>query len=131
MKVYIGASFSSRNRIRPHRDAIWALGHEVVGTWLDEVARPDFMSEDQFNRKLAFKDLNEISSASLVIIDTIERSSTGGSDSELGFALGQYHKKSVWVVGPKRSVFHQLADQHFEGWDSLLITLSQLPKNGG
>ena len=123
MKVYIGASFSSRERLRPIRDRIWALGHEVVSTWIDEVAKPGFMGQDEFNRKLAVKDFCEVSSASLVIIDTVERSSTGGSDSEFGFAFGQFHKKSVWVVGPKRSVFHQLADAHFEDWSMVLAVL--------
>ena len=128
MKIYIGGSFSARLRLRPIRDQIWALGHEVASTWLDEITKPDFITIDAFNFKLALKDLCEISSADLVIIDTIDRSSTGGSDSEFGFAIGQFHKKTVWVVGPKRSVFHQLTDRHFDygDWDVALYVLRSM-----
>lgn len=131
MKVYIAASFASRERLRPYADALWKMGYEVVSSWLDEVSKPPFMMDDEFNKKLALKDLCELSSADIVIVDTIQRSSTGGSDTEYGFGMGQFHRKSVWVVGPKRSVFHQLCDRHFNTWYEALNAFAELPRNGG
>ena len=107
-------------RIRPWRDAIWNLGHEVVSTWLDEVARPPSVTQEEFYRKLAIKDLCEIAAAELVIIDTAEITQRGGRENEFGFALGQHQKKLIWIVGPARSVFHQLADTRFNEWNECI-----------
>jgi hypothetical protein len=120
MKIYVAGSFSSQKRLRLDSHRLWELGHEVTSTWLGEVAKPESMRQMVFDHKLALKDLCEVSAADLVIVDTIQRSSTGGSDTELGYALGAFQHKMVWTIGPIRSIFHHLADMHFASWDECI-----------
>jgi nucleoside 2-deoxyribosyltransferase len=126
MKIYIASFFDTRERLRPFRDELWKLGHEVVSTWLDEVARPKEMSKQEFNRKLAIKDLAEIKSADLLILDTFDITPRGGREVEFGFALGQFQSKLLWIVGPNRNVFHELADDFFPSWDNVIGKLKAI-----
>lgn len=126
MKIYIASFFDTRERLRPHRDALWKMGHEVVSSWLDEVAKPAHMSKDEFWRKLAFKDLAEVRAADMLIIDTLDVSPRGGREVEFGFALGAFAGKTTVLVGPVRNVFHELADYKFEDWDTALELLDSL-----
>jgi nucleoside 2-deoxyribosyltransferase len=96
------------------------MGHEVVSTWLDEVAKPESMTQDQFYKKLAMKDIAELTSADMVIVDIGDKSTSGGRDTELGLALGSFAKKQVYLVGTPFSVFHQLVDRIYYTWDDLL-----------
>ena len=106
------------------------MGHEVVSSWLDEVAKPANMSHKEFYKKLALKDIAELKSADLAIIDLFDPSTSGGRDTELGFALGNFSSKQVYTVGPVKSVFHELVDIQFETWDQLLEQVNDnSPKN--
>ena len=119
MKIYLGASFVSRQRLRPMRDFLWSIGHEVVSSWLDEVAKPANMTDKEFYKKLAMKDMAELKSADLVIIDLVDKSTSGGRDTELGVALGSFSSKQVYTVGKVSSVFHELVDVQFKDWDEV------------
>ena len=120
MKVYLACRFEERKKLRPVRDALWELGHEVVSTWIDEVKRSEQMSEDVFYKKLALKDIAEIKSARLFVLDTLVPSERGGKEVEFGMALGQFQAKLLYIVGPIRNVFHHLCDRHFDSWDEFL-----------
>jgi len=122
MKVYIAATFAERERVRPYQNQLFALGHEVVSSWLNEVRKPEFLSSKEFKRKLAIKDIVEAYSADLLIQDTIQ--SSGGKNNELGLALGQFHDKLIWTVGPITNIFQELADQQFDDWLELLECLA-------
>lgn len=131
MKIYVAASFVSRERLRPIRDKLWAMGHEVVSSWLDEVAKPSPMTQDEFYKKLAMKDIAELMSADMVICDLGDKSTSGGRDTELGLALGSFAKKQVYLVGTPTSVFHRLVDRVYYTWDALLEEFpsgKELPK---
>jgi nucleoside 2-deoxyribosyltransferase len=123
MKIYLAGQFESRKRLRPHASALWDLGHEVVSTWLNEVQQMKEMSHDEFFRKLAMKDIAEIQSCDLLIQDTFKMSLRGGASTEYGLALHGFQNKLVWVVGPKRSVFHHLADKQFKTWKECINAL--------
>lgn len=125
MKIYIASFFDTRERLRPVRDELWKLGHEVVSTWLDEAAKPSSMDTEIFYKKLASKDLAEINSADLLILDTNDLTPRGGREVEYGFALGRFQSKQVWIVGPSRNIFHRLADRHFDTWEDCLNALHQ------
>jgi hypothetical protein len=84
------------------------------------------MSNPEFMRKLAIKDLAEIQSADILVQDTFKMSERGGAATEFGLALHGFQNKSVWVVGPQRSVFHFLADKHFRSWVECLSYLKTL-----
>ena len=116
MKVYIAASFGARTRLRPYRDKLWEMGLEVVSSWLDEVAHPPEMDEATFKKKLAIKDLAEVKSADLLLLDSLETKSGGGKSTEFGIALGKFQSMLIYRVGPARNVFHYLADQTFHTW---------------
>jgi nucleoside 2-deoxyribosyltransferase len=122
-RIYLAAKFERRTEIRPIRDALWTMGHEVVSTWIDEVKRPEGMSSDVFKKKLAVKDVAEIESADLFILDTFVVSEHGGTGVEFGLALGQFQRVLVYIVGPTRNVFHYLCDRQFENWNDCLATL--------
>ena len=116
----MAGSFVSRQRLRPIRDQLWEMGHEVVSSWLDEVAKPANMTQKEFYKKLAMKDISELKSADLLIIDLCDPSTSGGRDTELGVALGSFSSKQIYTVGPVKSVFHELVDKQFETWESCL-----------
>jgi len=118
LKIYIAGSFVDQASLRPEADRLWRLGHEITGTWLQETKRPESMPEDVFKRKLAIKDLCEVSRADLIIVDN--RRSTGGKNAEMGFALGEFQHKQFWLVGEPTNVFQYLADMQFTDWDELI-----------
>ena len=122
----MAASFTSRNRLRPIRDKLWEFGHEVISSWLDEVAKPAPMTQREFYKKLALKDIAELKSADLVIVDLMDPSSTGGRDIETGLALGAFSAKQVYLVGKPVCVFHELADKQYQTWDELLSEISHV-----
>lgn len=126
MKVYIASFFDTRLRIRPYADVLWHKGYEVVSTWLNEVAKPEAMTTEEFWRKLAIKDLAEIKSADILILDTLDVTPRGGREVEYGFALAAFQGKLVYIVGPVRNVFHTLADRRFASWDKLVEELPEV-----
>lgn len=128
MRIYLAAQFESRTRIRPWSHKIWALGHTIVSSWLDETKKPAHMDHAEFMKKLAFKDAAEIQSADILIQDTFKMSKRGGAATEFGIALHSFQNKSLYVVGPQRSVFHYLADKHFSSWRECLKHLATLPQ---
>lgn len=75
--------------------------------------QPEGMSTDVFFRKLAVKDLAEIRSADVFVLFTDDVSERGGKEVEFGFALGRFQGVLIYIVGPKRNVFHQLCDTQF------------------
>src|SRR3990167_7149775 len=84
------------------------------------------MTHEEFFKKLAIKDLAEIKSCDLIIVDTQEITPRGGREVELGFALGQHQSKLIYIVGPKRNIFHELADKQFANWDELVDELERM-----
>ena len=126
MRIYIAGSFVDQKELRPEANRIWALGHEITGTWLQEVAKPAGMDDDTFNRKLAIKDLCEVARADLLILDN--RRSSGGKNVEWGFSLGEFQHKQLWLIGEPTNVFHYLADFEFHSWDECIYYLAELSK---
>ncbi|MEK6879825.1 MAG: hypothetical protein AABY22_09475 [Nanoarchaeota archaeon] len=123
MKVYISASFTNRLKMRPVRDRLWALGHTVVSSWIDETVKPDFLTSHEWGRKLAEKDRAEVLSADLFLLDAEEIST--GKAVELGLALGQFHLKLVWIVGTPKHLFHHLADEIIQDWETCFKKLEK------
>ena len=128
MRIYIAGSFVDQQALRPEMDRVWKTGHEVTGTWLNEVAKPAGMDDITFQKKLAIKDLCEVARADVVILDN--RRSSGGKNVEWGFALGEFQHKQLWLIGAPSTVFHHLADHTFAGWDECIYWLAELSKGG-
>ena len=121
MKIYTAASFIEQARIRQMKETLIQMGHTVVSTWLEEAVRPDGISEGQFERKMAAKDLQEVASADCMILDVEKPTKTAGKMVEFGFALAKH--KLIYVVGepPAHAIFLSLADEQFDTWDALFV----------
>jgi len=122
MKIYTAATFSEQNRIRGHKETLFNLGHSVIATWLNEQVRPSGISDEQFGKKMAIKDLQEIAEADCFILDLENPSQTMGKMVETGFALAKH--KLFYLVAPpgtltKGHIFCFLADRTFKSWDDL------------
>jgi len=120
MKIYIASFFDDRIRLHEPAAKLWALGHEVVSSWLYEVHKPDGMTQVEFEMKLAIKDLTEIEAADLVIIDTMSITPRGGREVEYGYALRSHQRTLEFIVGPVRNIFHRLADRQFDDWEQCI-----------
>jgi len=97
----------------------------IVSTWLDEIKKPNDMPEQIFWSKLGRKDLAEIQSADLFILDNSAENTRGGKNVEFGYALGRHQQIEIWIIGPIRNVFQPLADLHFDSWEDALSTLKK------
>ncbi len=128
MKIYVAGSFLDQKTLRAEADRLWALGHEITGTWLQETTRPSCISPEEFKRKLAIKDLTEVAKADLLILDN--RQSSGGKNCEWGVATQQYQHKLLWLIGEPSNVFHYLADRQFRDWDECISFLEFNQKKG-
>lgn len=122
LKIYTAATFTEQKRIRGNKEALFNLGHSVVATWLEEQVKPQGMSDEQFRRKMAAKDLQEITSADCFILDLEKPSVTMGKMVETGFALAKH--KLFYVVAPEGTltgghIFLLLADKIFKSWEEL------------
>lgn len=126
MRVYVAAFFDDRERIRQEALKLWDKGYDVISSWLNEVSKPEHMSKEDFWKKLALKDIAEVKSSNLIILDTLEETPRGGREVEFGFGLAQHQDKSIYLVGPVRNVFHTLADRRYATWKELLKDLPSL-----
>lgn len=128
MKIYTAATFSQQQRIRQNKEQLLKLGHSVTSTWLEEQIKPEGMSDEQFGKKMANKDLREIQSADCFILDLEAPSKTMGKMVETGFALA--HHKLFYVVAPEGAltgghIFCFLADRVFNSWEDLFTYFKQ------
>jgi nucleoside 2-deoxyribosyltransferase len=122
IKIYTAATFTEQKRIRENKEKLFQLGHSVTATWLEEQVKPEGMTDEQFRRKMAAKDLQEIASADCFILDLEKPSVTMGKMVEAGFALAKH--KLFYVVAPEGTltgghIFLLLADRIFKSWEEL------------
>lgn len=110
------------------KEALVQQGHQVLSSWLEEVVKPDGMSERDFERKMAMKDLQEVASCDCLILDTASPSRTAGKMIETGFAIAKH--KLFYTVGevPEHAIFLGLADAQFKDWDHLLAFFTERHK---
>jgi len=119
MKIYIAGFFNTRERLLEYRDELKGLGHEIVSSWLNERPKPGQMPEAAFFKHTAIKDLTELQSSECMIVDTFDVTPRGGREVELGFAMSDPNRL-IYVVGPRRNIFHHLADETFGTWSAVI-----------
>jgi len=117
MKIYIAGTFEDQKSLRGQADSLWQLGHEVVGTWLNETKQSRYLSDDEKQRKIAMKDVVEACIADCIILDN--RQISGGKNTEWGIGIHDFHHKLLWLVGAPSTVFHHLADKRFSEWQEV------------
>lgn len=115
MTVYLAGKTSALRRLRRVRARLRRSGLRVSSGWLDSAYDyGDPRCTPEHLRSEAPRDRVEVRRCGLFILDTIDESTSGGRDVELGMALA--HGKRFWLVGPRRNVFHHLAARHFADW---------------
>ena len=127
MRIYMASKLSARPILQEVSQRLWAKGHEVVSTWVNEsgdyAQHPD---AEVMARKISIRDMCQICTAELVILDTtvpLSFDGGGGREFEYGFATAQYQYKKIWRVGPAKSAFHYFVDRSFETWNELVEAL--------
>jgi len=120
LKIYVSGTYTDQKRLRDRANALWHLGHTITGTWLHESKQPEVLSEHDWFRGLAVKDLAEVAAADCIILDLDGSSSTGGRYVEWGFALGRFNMLKITVGNDNHGVFNTLADKHYPNWETLL-----------
>lgn len=130
IKVYIGGSFSARHRIRAEAEKLEGYGYRVLSHWFKDEHFIEKAWDNNFGgdvaELMAMGDLYQLLEAQLVIIDTIDKSSTGGSDSEIGAAIAKAiltGTPNVVHIGPYRNIFQNLAREHYDSWEEFFEKL--------
>ncbi len=101
------------------------LGHTVCSNWLSEDNAQAFSELTTKRRQMySYRDIGEVVSCDLLIIDTAEESTSGGREVEYGMALAL--GKSVWVIGPDRNIFHSVCRRRFDDWQMALKELGDV-----
>lgn len=130
-KIYIAAKYSAKERVKPYKEKLFARGHKIYSTWLDSSLPLDSLaatSPPDENKSEAKRDLDEVYRCDTFILDTIDESATGGREVELGYAMDG--NRAIYIVGPRRNVFHFLIKYHYETWEELLNALEENTKRG-
>ncbi len=120
MKIYISGSYSEQARLRNESHKLFALGHSITSTWLNEVVKPAHLTEHAWFNALAVKDLAEVAAADCIIMDVDGNSTSGGRYVEWGFAIGRFNMFKVIVGANRAGVFNTLANESFTKWDEVI-----------
>lgn len=124
--IYIAGKFEAKWRLKIIRDLIhYGSAGRVISTWLEEEPAPYGGVTPAMAYQFAVRDREEVLDSDLLILDTHDDNYRGGREVEFGIALGRGIE--VWVVGPKRNVFHEMAC-HFESWSDALETLRKIAR---
>ena len=129
MRIYISGAFTEQARLRPHAEALRALGHDVVSSWLYEPAKPNHLGKKAWYHALATKDVAEVFASDCIIMDLDGESTTGGRFTEWGVACHPGSMRLRFLVGGagKEGVFLMLAHAQFAEWSDLLEYLGSNP----
>ena len=132
LPTYIGGSFAGRDRIKKEADRLAGLNYKILSKWFDA----EYFIEKAWNQDMggdvaeamARLDFTQILQAKLIIIDTIDKSSTGGSDTELGMAimLAFFHDTRIVHIGPVRNIFQTMVLEWYHDWDEFILSGSKL-----
>lgn len=127
MRIYVASNWASQVRMQGIKFKLEEMGHEVCSGWLEEDNAQAMSTLTPKKMKLySHRDLGEIMTADLLIIDTGEESNTGGREVEYGVALAL--GKLVWVVGPVRNIFHSVPRHQFNDWGLVFAHLARCSK---
>ncbi len=120
MTLYLSATYARQAAMREIRQRIHAeTRHRVVASWLDQIGPAKLGPVP--GQRVARQDIRDLLDASLLMLDGLEPSPTGGKHFEHGYmcALG----RPVGIVGPVESVFGHLADFEWPSWDEAIAWL--------
>jgi hypothetical protein len=102
--VYVSAPCTIIEMAHLVAKTLHEAGFDVTSTWHDVLSGYDKDKSDQELADCAARDIREMSEADIFLQLTEEPSITGGSNVELGLAMAT--DMDIYVIGPKRNVFH-------------------------
>jgi nucleoside 2-deoxyribosyltransferase len=121
MNIYVAASFNSVTRIQDEVEALEERGHTVTGVWFQGHDPIEKIWDGNFGGRIAevmsLRDLNAIDRAELMIIDTLDPSSSGGRNVELGYALAK--SKRIILIGEPTTIFFALIREAYSSWEEM------------
>lgn len=124
MNIYVSGSFAGRHRIKAEANKL-APKHKVLSLWFND----EYFVERAWDKDMAglvaetmaSVDSMQIQQADVMILDTLEPSTTGGRDAELGLALGfQLLGKPIDIIhiGPVVNIFQNLIrNKRVDTWE--------------
>ena len=118
MKIYVAASFNSVTRIQDEVEELEERGHTITGVWFQGNDPLERIWDGNFGGRIAevmsLRDLNGIDRADLMIIDTLDPSSSGGRNVELGYAIAK--NKRLVLIGEPTTIFFALVREAYPNW---------------
>ena len=116
MIIYVAGKITARKRLLEASQNFDLRQYgRIRASWLVNEEDDDPTSSQKL--MYAIRDQEEIMTADLLILDTLDVSETGGREVEWGMAIAQMAKR--WLVGPVRNVFHELANEKFTNWEEV------------
>lgn len=110
MKIYLAGRYSDAPKLRHMGESLKALGHEIVSRWVYTNRRAGREFEDipdAEKTEIAQEDVDDVRACDILIL-LVGEGGRGGKDVEFGLALGL--GKRVAILGPRKNVFHWLAN---------------------
>jgi hypothetical protein len=120
MKIYIAAPYEKKTLVRQAVSDLASHGIGVTCTWQDSLKDAE---TDVEKKDAAWNCLHEIDRADGYILFRDDEKVRGGCEFELGYIFANVlntsylHRKPVWIIGDKFSVFHALP--HFHVYNTL------------
>ena len=110
-KIYVAGAVREVERVRKVISYLRSLGHEITFDWtvgLEAQTTPESEMPDEYARKLAWRCLDGVDDADVVVVCVPEHLPTRGTWVELGYAVAQ--KKGIVVLGVagRSSIFTRL-----------------------
>ena len=138
MRVYIAGRFEDRARLAAEAQRLQNLGPvcTVISSWLKEFD-PVGMTEHTVAtaaitpaeaRAYAVRDIQEVKTANVFILDSQGTNIRAGREVEWGIALTRMIPR--YIVGPARNVFHELATRRYDTWDAFLEEFAPVCREG-
>lgn len=127
LRIYIAAKFNAKSRLKRIRDYLnQQEGLLVSSSWMDnnvsDIPKIEVVPSE-YHVVEATRDYKEITQSDLLVVDTYDESTTGGREVEIGVALAL--QIPIWLVGPKRNVFHYILTEEFCDWTKAMDALIQ------
>jgi hypothetical protein len=122
--VYVSAPCTIQETAKHAAKWLRKEGYDVTSTWHDVMSGYDKDKSDQELADCAARDIREMSEADIFLQLTEEPSITGGSNVELGLAMAT--DMDIYVIGPKRNVFHYTDRVIFVGGIDEFLSVSRM-----
>jgi nucleoside 2-deoxyribosyltransferase len=129
MTIYLAARYGRKNELAERARELQALGVTITSRWHNNPSEP--YPRTNYERhpamtNIAEQDLLDIHRAEALLVFTEEgRILGGGHHWETGYAYAQ--KKTIYLLGPRYTVFYHLADvRQYHSWEELKHHLAQM-----